>query len=231
MGFNVLEIRKKILNGEEVFGSFSDIIICEGEIQDSAKGALKFQVTHGFNPNKAFLCEFDWTDFNNNLLNFIAQQNYSDDERNEVLDSLSLEDSHWNWFMKSAIYRSQGYEWFFLTIEGEVQGICIIKHPCGSKLNGNKIFYIEYIATAPWNRNNPYQPKRYSRIGPILISCILGFAMDQLNLNCGCCLHSLPKAEGFYDKLGMEKLDQYAKGKMPFFEFPEDEALKLIGRL
>ena len=225
------KIRDLILSGDEYFGESEEQEICSGVINHNDLGKLKYTVTHGYNANKAFLCQMDWHSFRKSVYDFIDSQNYTDEELDEIFSKLSIEDSHWDWFGKAISFYTDEFEWFFLSIEEEVQGICIIRHPCDSELSENNIFYIEFIATAPWNRYNPYQPKKYSQIGSNLIFCILAFAVDHLKLHCGCNLHSLPKAERFYDKLGMQKLDNLSKGQMSFFELPEENALKLIGRL
>ncbi len=42
-----------------------------------------------------------------------------------------------------------------------VQGVCLIRQPEPAKLEEGNIFYIEYLATAPWNLPNPIARQQY----------------------------------------------------------------------
>ena len=55
------------------------------------------------------------------------------------------------------------------------------------------------------------------------------FAVKELKLRPGFCLHSLPKAEGFYTKLKMVKVDGKEDAEsLAYFELPQAFAVKFM---
>lgn len=174
-------MRRKLASGKiKLTGSTT--VIKSGEITESGGKVSEYEISHGWDAVTAMNCDTSWGQFKIETLEFIVSQNYSDEKLNEVLQGLSLEDHHWDWFAKSMHLNSNKYEWWFLTIDGVPQGACIICHPKGSEIDGKNIFYIEYVATAPWNRDNPYQDKKFLGVGTILINCALDYSVNSLNL-------------------------------------------------
>ncbi len=131
----------------------------------------------------------------------------------------NLVDLHWNWLDKAHLTATNEYQWFYLMAEDKVQGVCIIFHPKPSREDGEKIFYIDYIAAAYWNRNRPGYKRRFSNIGHLLISYAVNHAMRVLGYRPGFSLHALPTAESYYSRLGMTAYDCDAdKEGLRYFE-------------
>ena len=117
-----------------------------------------------------------------------------------------LEDWHWNWGRKALYCGGPEYEWFYLMADNSVQAIATIYHPKSSWLNGDDIFYIDYLAVANWNRDYPDYQKRFSGVGTKLVGFCIGHAINVLKYRPGFCLHSLPGAESYYAHIGMRDL-------------------------
>jgi hypothetical protein len=148
----------------------------------------------------------------------------------EQLPTYGLSDFHWSWLDKAFAFRSDDYHWFFLSALGRIQATCVIYHPKESRLDGERIFYIDYVASAYWNRDRPNYVKQFGSVSRILIAHASHFAINTLGYRPGFCLHSLPTAEGYYRYLGMIEYDSDAeKENLRYFEAPPDIAGKLAG--
>ena len=143
---------------------------------------------------------------------------------------LKFEDSHWNWLKKSIAYPKDEYEWFFLFIDKKPQGACLFFHPKESLLGTYEIFYIEYIAVAPWNRNTGIRPREYKGIGSSLLHCACDYAKNELNLTQGFSLHALPQAVSYYKTIGMINIPESDKEALKYFEMPPDQLRRLEDR-
>lgn len=137
------------------------------------------------------------------------------------LKSIVMEDRHWRWLDKSIIHASNEYEWFYLIADDEVQGMCLVYHPKDALLETGKIFYVEYVAIAPWNRRSMLNDRRYEQIGTILLKAASEFAHNQLSLKPGFSLHSLPQSESYYTRQGMVTVSGQEKDTMKYFEMPQ----------
>jgi hypothetical protein len=78
---------------------------------------------------------------------------HKDQELLDIISSISNEDDHWRWFDKAIHLKGEEYDWFHLYADEKPQAVCIIYHPKESALEPGNIFYIEYLAVAPWNRS------------------------------------------------------------------------------
>lgn len=212
-----------------------------GEITPSDKGVVKtgvlpatngsnvdYQLHHGWDIAKAYACDKEWGKFNVNLMRFIKNNNYDEKSLAEVLEDIQMDDNHWNWFNKSCFYKSTEYDWFFLMIDNIPQGACLIHHPKPSALEEGNIFYIEYVAVAPWNRPNPMQPRIFKGIGVILIKYAIYYAHTILSLRRGFSLHSLPKAATFYHNIGMTEHPPWIKDGLQYFEMTEQRTTEFV---
>lgn len=139
------------------------------------------------------------------------------------------EDAHWNWRLK-ALYGSHllSTHSFALLCRGELQALMIARDLASAKLPeqfGKPMVYLEFLATAPWNRPEFQQPVRYKGCGRTMI-----LAAIEVSRACGgkgrIGLHSLPAAEAFYrEKCGMTALGQdAAHHQMMYFEMNETQA-------
>ena len=203
-------------------------IIARGELVHRTGKTMSYTVTNGWDVKSSVECDRQWKQSTVELLNFIADQNYDDAKLGEILNSLSMEDDHWDWFKKALALRTEEYEWFHLYAEGKPQGACVIFHPKESALSGLNIFYVEFIAVAPWNRKNLVRDRELKGVGRALLVAAQRFSIDRLKLSPGFCLHSLPGANGFYLGLQMVKVEAKDKGTLAYFELPGNSATKLM---
>jgi hypothetical protein len=153
-------------------------------------------------------------------------------EDNELLCEQILEyglaDFGWRWLDKALVLNNDEDQWFFLKADQKIQAVCIIYHPKASRLDGERIFYVDYVASAYWNRDRPGHTKQFSRVSRILIAHASNFAITTLGYRPGFSLHSLPTAEGYYQSLGMIEFEaDAAKENLRYYEAPPSVADQL----
>ncbi|MDC5522267.1 hypothetical protein ACT43R_02950 [Acinetobacter baumannii] len=199
-----------------------------GLLLDKNSRQIEYQIFVGWDFLKANQCDQQWGVFNTDLLQFIQDQNYSAEQLQEIDSYIQLSDAHWDWLKKSCILKSDEYKWFYLYADGKPQAVCLIYHPKTSVISGSNIFYIEYIAVAPWNRKNPMAQREFSGLGNLLIRFVTAYAASHLNLTPGFSLHSLPTAAGFYENIGMSHIRGKEKEGMNFYEMPYENACKYL---
>jgi hypothetical protein len=216
------EIRKLISDAEIKFSP--DAVCKSGVIVGASGDEREYAIYKGWSAALANQCDEMWGEFNFALVSSIKNSCADELELSKALGDVYLEDSHWDWFNKSLHYSSESYQWFFLCIDGVPEGACLIYHPKISAITGDNIYYIEYIAVAPWNRPNPIEAQRYRGVGTSLIQAACLYANKELRLRYGFSLHSLPKAVGFYKHIGMTHIPANDKGPLAFFEMCETKA-------
>lgn len=197
-------------------------IISKGTLIGSA-GEVDYTIHLGWDLCVANLCDRTWGAFNVALLRHIRELEVEGVNIAPILESASLEDNHWRWLDKSLYYRGDCYKWFFLIAEDYPQAACLIYHPKSSVVDEGDIFYIEYLATAPWNRKNILAQRVFKGVGQKLLERVIAYAKDDLKLRAGFSLHSLPKAVPFYEKIGMKAFPLYDKEGLKFFEWVDPE--------
>ncbi|GAB6405056.1 hypothetical protein [Pseudomonas sp. MHK4] len=219
------EIKKLV----DTMSPCEDEIIQNGFLNDANNNRIEYKIHHGWDIAHGNLCDKLWGEFNIKLLRHV-RDNCKDDAILEAeIAKLSLEDSHWEWLKKSLVHRSDDYHWFFLSADSKPQGACLIYHPKQSIFDQGNIFYIEYLAVAPWNRQNPMSPKSFSGIGSILIKAALTYSCRVLCLRPGFSLHSLPKAKTYYERIGMQHFPKLDKDQLNYFEMEEAKAAQYAG--
>lgn len=146
-----------------------------------------------------------------------------------LLTAYNIEDLQWDWLNKAVHCNTDEYRWFYLIIEEKVQATCIIYHPKKSQFDTENIFYVDYLATAFWNRSRPDYKRQYAGLATILLAHGIRYAIDQLKYRPGFCLHSLPKAESYYVGLGMTDFGpDKEKQDLKFFEAESKASLSLM---
>lgn len=139
----------------------------------------------------------------------------------EQIHVYGLADFGWRWLDKAMVLNTDEYHWFFLKAEERIQAVCIIFHPKESRLDGERIFYIDYVASAYWNRDRPRHAKQFGSVGRLLIAHASHFAINTLGYRPGFSLHSLPTAENYYKGLGMIEYEaDVAKENLRYYEAP-----------
>jgi hypothetical protein len=199
-----------------------------GELTHTNGKKFPFKVVHGWDAKASLECDVLWKQAWLELIRLIEQGESDTAKQAEILDTISTEDLHWRWFDKAIGYSTDEYEWFHLHSDGKPQAACVIYHPKPSALEPGDIFYIEFVAVAPWNRSCKIRPREFKGLGEILLRAAQGFAIKELKLRPGFCLHSLSKAEGFYAKLKMVNIAGKEKDGMLYFELPQALATKLM---
>ena len=221
------ELKKQIATGQLDI-ECSNKIIANGTLSHSSGHQGTYTIRHGWDIVAAVHCDESWVRSNIELFQHIEEQNFDDGELLKVLDSIQMEDHHWDWFAKSCIFTGDEYEWFFLFSENRPEGACVIYHPKDSALGNSHIFYVEYLAVAPWNRDCLIRQREYKGVGSILLKIALKYSVENLGLIPGFSLHSLPQAKQYYEKLKMINVRAMDKGTLLYFELPEAEADKLL---
>lgn len=203
-------------------------IIKQGSIVDTHNDVHSFWFAHNnrdARPN--FDCRKSWLDFKLSLLGNYSVSN--DDELFSLIDRTCFHDIHWNWNNKFSYYKDENkYDWFYIATEDEIQAIALTSHPVESEFDNQPIFYIEYIAVAPWNRKSDCYERRFSGVGSLLIKCISNYFADCHNYRYGFALAAVPQAEGFYRKIGMTAIPDKNHDGLLFFEFMEQNASSFI---
>lgn len=121
------------------------------------------------------------------------------------LQASDEEDGHWDWTKKNQFtLLCSDYEKYAIECEQITQGLMMLEISNHYSKNDHKqrILYVDFIATAPWNRPSLKNPPDYKGVG----SVFLEFSRQrsfQLGYEGRVGLHALPQAENFYKKKGM----------------------------
>ena len=226
---DIKELRQKIATGE-IKPEGSNTVIETGELLNHEAKSFKYEITHGWDIFSSYSCDQEWQAFYMGFFEFIRNQNYSKEEITQILSGIQMEDKHWDWFKKSYLYHSDEYEWFYLLANGKPQGACVFFHPKDSIIDSKNIFYIEFLAVAPWNRETPVTNREFKGVGTIIIKCALRYAVNELGLQPGFSLHSLPQAKDYYEKkIGMINFPERDKDKLVYLEMPRDKSTEMLG--
>lgn len=201
----------------------------QGELMHVGNTKVPYKIIHGWSLESSMECDVFWKQGWLALLKQIQQVESDETKQNEILASISTEDIHWDWFNKAVESSSDEYEWFHLYADGKPQAACLIYHPEASALEPGNIFYVKFVAVAPWNRTCNLREREFRGLGEIILRAAQRFAVKELKLRPGFCLHSLPKAEGFYAKLKMLKVDGKEDAQsLAYYELPQVHAVKLM---
>ncbi|MCC5640677.1 GNAT family N-acetyltransferase [Nostoc sp. CHAB 5844] len=119
----------------------------------------------------------------------------------EELQKYQTQDKEWDWLFKlNFIRRNSEFEGYALLAEDSTQGLIKIetqRHGSHEEY-GRKLVYVEFLASAPWNRKVIQRPPRFRGVGTNLLryarlrSVELGYA-GRVGL------HSLPESVRFYE--------------------------------
>jgi hypothetical protein len=188
-------------------GTLKDIE--QGEIMHIfTQKKVSYRIVHGWSLQSSAECDMHWKKGWLTLFDQIQQTTSDTSEQNQILATISTEDFHWDWFKKAIDSSTDEYEWFHLYADGKPQAACLIYHPEKSALEPGDIFYVKFVAVAPWNRDClKIRPAEFKGLGKVVLRAAQRFAVKELKLRPGFCLHSLPKAEAFYtNRIKMQKV-------------------------
>ncbi|PYK00350.1 MAG: GNAT family N-acetyltransferase [Verrucomicrobia bacterium] len=139
------------------------------------------------------------------------------------------EDHHWDWKWKANEWRPLlGYHSFAIVCENDLQGLMVASDFKSARLQaqfGKPIVYVEFVATAPWNRPELQNPPRYRGVGTVMVAAAVELSWD-LGYRGRIGLHSLPKAEPFYrESCGMTELGKDAAHQnLMYYEMTDNQA-------
>jgi hypothetical protein len=201
--------------------------IAKGLLQKSDFTSTEYQIINGLDLTLSQESDIAWGTFNLKTLHYI-ENNVAKEDLEEIIQSLHAEDAHWSWFNKSINYTDDGFEWFYMIVNNEVQCICLVFQPKESIINDGDIFYIEYIAVAPWNRETLINKRKYFHVARTMIANIIEYLENAKGLTPAFSLHSLPQSIGYYEHIGMVHCPAQDKTNLRFFELPLEYAQKLI---
>lgn len=187
-------------------------------------------ITNGYNFELALQCDVSWKNYQAKINAFLLTLTEAEQEleRQKIDD----QDWHWEWFTKTVKTKDNNcYEWFFLQIDSIVEAACLITFPKESALlQGEQIFYIDFIAVAPWNRYSPLEEKRHKGLGYTVLRESISFLSKQYSGATRFALHSLEQAEQFYvQKLKMQHCPNLDKPYLKYFELPPQQTLNTSG--
>ena len=139
-------------------------------------------------------------------------------------DDAKPEDRHWRWRPIANHYRSNPKcSLFAIVCDGELQGMMITE--VAESLGGQPLIYVGWLATAPWNRPEIQTPPRYRGVGGAMVAAAVELSRKK-GFAGRIALHSLPAAEPFYRKCGMDDLGFDQAKNMEYFEMSETAADK-----
>lgn len=223
----IQELKALLESGRTSFDGTTTIETCE--ISDCDGNKFNADIVNGWDLGPASQCDSLWGGFSYQILEFIKESDESIQQ--QLLDDCHLEDFHWRWLAKHKNYHSDQYNWFFLMADGVPQASCLIYHPKKSSQSDDDIFYIEFLAVAPWNRPNPIKKQSFKGLGSLLLKAVIMHAENELGMKKGFSLHSLPKAEGFYSKIGMIRVTGLDKDSLAYFEMLEIPKQDFLGAI
>ena len=119
------------------------------------------------------------------------------------------DDQGFSWrFKQQLMTRNDNYEGYALIYEDLTQGLMLIETQTrwSQFTPGKRLVGIDALATAPWNRPSIQRPRDLEGVG----TALLAFARERslaLGYQGRVGLYSLPEAVGFYERLGMTRLE------------------------
>jgi hypothetical protein len=139
---------------------------------------------------------------------------------------------HWRWEEKVSV-RAHLLSTPTLGVErnGDIEGLMMLltdgefcRLPQQAKM---PLVYVYYIASAPWNLPQLGTPK-YRGIGTVLLKAAVQMSLD-LGFKGRIALHSLPRAEAFYERHGMKAhgIDPH-KEHLKYYEMTAEAAKKFL---
>ncbi len=152
-------------------------------------------------------------------------------ERRGRLGLPALENPHWNWSTKAAWISLASYRSLGIECEGVMQGLMLVvtdgyfaRVPPDT---GKPIVYVDYVQSSPQNNEDLVDKPRFGAIGSFLMEGAARLSIDmEFGGRLG--LHSLNRSEGFYEKLGLvrveiERHNRHARG-LWYYEWTQQGA-------
>ncbi|NKZ37372.1 GNAT family N-acetyltransferase [Oleiagrimonas citrea] len=124
-----------------------------------------------------------------------------------MLCRLGVPDFHWDWRRKCTIAPGTQRQAYGLVNCDQVEAAMMLAdgHQTRLRTPSEPLVYVDFLATAPWNRNVIQRPARFHGLGTMLLGAAVEVSRLQ-GMDGRCGLHALPSAEGFYQRAGMQDL-------------------------
>jgi len=215
--------------GEEFLDIYSSPkVINNGFVINTNGENVPYILELGLNKSSILECN-GWKDFIIKILWQHGINAASIQKNKEILQEyMMLGDFHWNWVKKALFYNTSEYNWFFLKTSDGVQGTCVTYHPKKSVFQRVNIFYIHYIACAPWNRESPLHIRKFKGIGTEILKQVQYFFLKNHHYTHGFNLHSLQQSQGFYEFIGMKSIPEYDNENGFFYEMSKENAILFL---
>lgn len=149
----------------------------------------------------------------------------------------NIQDAFWDWGKKHNVFsKTFGYSGCALLCNGMTQGLGYFDtlEKYKSRISTDTVLgvvYVEFIATAPWNRSQIVK-QQYAGTGLALIHHAINISFEE-ELNGRIGLHSLPQSNYFY-KTKCEMTDfgpDPDKENMHYFEMSHDQAMIFLSKV
>lgn len=140
---------------------------------------------------------------------------------------------HWRWHAKvSESSHLLSCPTLAVECEGEPQGLMLLKtdgHFARLPTQVRKpLVYIPYLSTAPWNQREIAAQPRFAGVGIVLLRAAITISLEN-EFKGRIALHSLPKAEKFYECNGFECLGRDAKKEnLKYYELSSEAASEFM---
>jgi hypothetical protein len=154
-------------------------------------------------------------------------------ERNGVPREKWPEDAHWDWSNKMSVTKGcLAFESYCILANGSLEGLMLLnntKYSCLPDQRGKELVYIEFLATAPWNRKELCHPRKYRAVGSILAQVAIELSVAY-EFGGRIALHSLPKSADFYrNTLKMTELGPDPRHQnLIYFELTPEQASRFL---
>jgi len=204
-------------------------IIGNGLVAKNNGKSIPYSIELGLSKSSILECN-GWKDFTTKIiLQYVVNVSEINNYRDILQKYIMFEDYKWSWSKKAVFYNTSEYNWFFLRTSDGVQGVCLTYHPRKSVFQSVNIFYIKYLSSAPWNRNSSLHDRQYKGIGTEILKQVQFYFIKKHHYNHGFCLHSIPQAQDYYEKLGMVNIpEQNDEDGLFFYEISKENAISFM---
>lgn len=209
-------------------------LIYSCDIQNLNNSTMQtLELYEGFDANTIESLQESWAKENTKRLQVLIDKKNNEQltiaDIKQLLDENHFNDAGWNYQTKALHYNSGNYTWVYAIINGHIEAVCIINHPKNSRIDAQDIFYVEYLAVAPWNRNTMFGARKYKGLGTKILSACSKEFNAKLKYRCGFSLHSLAQAFSYYISIGMQDFGiDPDKENLNYLEMNAINAKKLI---
>jgi hypothetical protein len=145
-----------------------------------------------------------------------------------------IDHGHWNWERKVGVTeRLLTFPTLGIECADQVQGLMLLQTDGYfgrlAVQHGSPLVYVMFLATAPWNLPDVTDRPRYRGVGTVLLAAAASISRE-LGFKGRLGLHSLPKSETWYNRIGMTCLGaDSTKDDLQYFEMTSGQAQTLIG--